>query len=120
MVRLGGGFRRSRLEGPRPARKKLEKGAEEKRWLSQVPPGSSSGVQLERQKFKAAPKPKELPPGFIYARAAVPGDKIIAEADYGDVILQVVEVSPWMVVCVNIATVKPSAVLPSVIVQVAA
>ena len=121
MGTLGGSFqRRSRLaDNPRPARKKLEKGAEEKRWLSQVPPGSSSGAWLERQKFKAVPKPKELPPNFIYAKAAVPGDKIIATADHGDVILQVVEVSPFMVVCVDIRTGKALGVLPSVIVEVA-
>ncbi len=107
-------------ELPRPARKKsLEKGEEEKRWLSQVPPGSSSAARLGGRDFKAAPKPKELPAGFIYARAAVPGDKIIATADHGDVILQVVEVSPWMVVWVNVATGKAVGVLPSAIVQVA-
>ena len=120
MVRLGGGFRQSRLEGSRPARKKpLEKLEQEKWWLSQVPPGSSSGVRLERQRFKAAPKVPELPPGFLPARAAVPGDKIIAADDYGDVILQVVEQTPWMTVCVNVVTGKAVGVLPSVIVQVA-
>ena len=97
MVRLGGGFRRSRLEAnPRRRSKPLEKSEQEKQWLSQVPPGSSSAARLERQKFKAAPKPKELPPGFIYAKAAVPGDKIIAEDDFGDIILQVVPTSPFI------------------------
>ena len=107
-------------ELPRPARKKsLEKGEEEKRWLSQVPPGTSSAARLGGRDFKAAPKPKELPAGFIYARAAVPGDKIIATDDYGDVVLKVVEVSPFMVVCVDIRTGKALGVLPSVIVEVA-
>ncbi len=122
MGQLGGGFeRRSRLaDNPRPARSKpLEKSADEKRWLSQVPPGSSSGVRLERQKFKAAPKPKELPPGFICAKAAVPGDLIMAVSVHGDVVLKVVEVSPFMVVCVNVSTGKALGVLPSCIVQVA-
>lgn len=95
-------------------------GEDEKRWLSQVPPGSSSGVQLERQKFRSAPKPKELPPNFIYAKAAVVGDKIVAVDGDNDVILEVVEQSPWMVVCVNVATGAPLGVLPGVIVQVAA
>ena len=120
MVRLGGGFRRSRLEGSRPAKgKPLEKSADENKWLAQVPPGSSGG-QLERQKFKAAPKPKELPPGYVYARACVPGDKIIAVDDCDDVLLQVIEVSPWMVVCINLATRETLGVLPGVIVEVAA
>ncbi len=74
---------------------------------------------MERQKFKVAPKPKELPPGFIYAKAAVPGDRIIAGADYGDVILQVVEQSPFMVVCRDIRTGKALGVVPSCIVEVA-
>ena len=113
--------RRSRLaDNPRPAKKKpLEKNADEKRWLSQTPPGSSSGARLERQKFKVAPKPKELPPGFIYAKAAVPGDRIVAASDYGDVVLKVVEVSPFMVICHDIRTGKAVGVLPSCIVQVA-
>jgi len=34
--------------------------------------------------------------------AVVPGDRIVAADDYGDVVLQVVEVSPWMVVCVDV------------------
>ena len=71
MVRLGGGFRRSRLEGSRPAKvKTLEKSADEKKWLAQTPPGTSSAVQLERKNFRATPPSKELPPGFIYAKAA--------------------------------------------------
>ncbi len=120
MVRLGGGFRRSRLEGSRPTRAKpLEKSEQEKKLLAQVPPGASSAVQLERRKVKVAPKPKELPPGFIYAKAAVVGDKIVAVDDYGDVILQVVEVSPWMVVCRCVRSGKALGVLPSVIVEVA-
>jgi len=118
MVKLGGTFqRRPRLaDSPRPARKKLEKSEQEKRWLSQVPPGSS-GARLERQKFKASPKEKELPPNFIYAKAAVPGDRIVAADDYGDVILEVVEVSPWMVVCVDVRTGRALGVLPSCIVE---
>jgi len=94
-------------------------GAEETRWLSQVPPGASGG-RLERRKFKTAPKPKELPAGYVYARACVVGDKIVAADDDGaDILLQVTEVSPWMVVCVNVATGEPLGVLPGVIVQVA-
>ena len=120
MPSLGGGFgRRRRLDSPRPARKKpLEKSEQEKKWLAQLPAGSSSGARLERQKFKASPKPKELPPGFIYAKAAVPGDRIVAAADHGD-ILEVVEVSPMMVVCRDIRTGKALGVLPDVIVEVA-
>ena len=107
-------------DNPRPARSKpLEKSADEKKWLAQVPPGASSAVRLERQKFKSAPKEKELPPGFLPARACVVGDKIVAEADYGDVVLKVVEQTPWMTVCVNVATGKAVGVLPSVIVEVA-
>ena len=122
MGQLGGGFqRRSGLaDNPRPARSKpLEKSEDEKRWMAQVPPGASSAVQLERRKVKAAPKPKELPPGFIYAKAAVVGDKIVAVDNDGDVILEVVEVAPWMVTCVNVATGEALGVLPNVIVQVA-
>ena len=120
MVRLGGGFRQSRLEGSRPTRAKpLEKSEQEKKWLAQVPPGASSAVQLERRKVKATPKPKELPPGFMYAKAAVVGDKIVAVDNDGDVILEVVEVAPWMVTCVNVATGEALGVLPNVIVQVA-
>jgi len=119
--RLGGSFnRRSRLADSPRRSKPLEKSAEEKRWLAQTPPGSSSGARLGGRDFKAAPKVPELPPGFIYARAAVPSDRIIAEDDYGDVVLKVVEVSPWMVVCVDIRTGKALGVLPSTIVEVAA
>ena len=80
---------------------------------------SESGARLGGRDFKAAPKVPELPPGFLPARACVPGDKIVAEADYGDVILQVVEQSPWMTVCVDIRTGKALGVLPSCIVEVA-
>ena len=121
-MRLGGSFqRRSRLaDNPRPARKKpLEKGEEEKRWLSQVPPGTSSAARLGGRDFRPALKVPELPPGFLPARACVPGDRIVAVDDYGDVVLKVVEVSPFMVVCINVATGKAVGVLPSVIVQVA-
>ena len=34
--------------------------------------------------------------GFLPARACVPGDKIVAADDYGDVILQVVEQDDWV------------------------
>jgi len=121
-MRLGGSFQsRSRLaDNPRPARKKpLEKGDAEKKWLAQVPPGSFSGARLGGRDFKAAPKGPELPPGFLPARACVPGDRIIAADDYGDVILQVVEQTPWMTVCVDIRSGRSLGVLPSVIVQVA-
>ncbi len=47
------------------------------------------------------------------------GDKIVAEADHGDLVLKVVEQTPWMTVCVDIRTGKALGVLPSVIVQVA-
>jgi len=119
MVRLGGSFRRSRLEGPRPVKSKpLEKSEQEKRWLSQVPPGSS-GERLERQKFKAAPKPKELPPNFIYAKAAAVGDRIIAADDSDDILLQVVEVAPFMIMCRDVRTGRLLGVGPEVIVEVA-
>lgn len=121
MVRLGGGsFRRDRLDGyPRPSRKPLEKSETEKKWLAQVPPGSSSGVQLERQKFKAAPKVPTLPPGFLPARACVVGDKVIAEADYGEIILEVVEVAPFMIMGRDIRTGRLLGLEPGTIVQVA-
>ena len=107
-------------DNPRPAKKKpLEKSADEKRWLSQVPPGSS-GARLGGRDFKAAPKMPELPLGFLPARACVVGDKIIAADDYGDVVLEVVEQCPWMCVCVDIRTGKALGVLPSTIVEVAA
>jgi len=82
-----------------------------------TPPGS--GERLERQNFKAAPKPKELEPGYVHARACVVGDKIVAEADYGEIILEVVEVAPFMVMCRDIRTGRLLAVLPDTIVQVA-
>jgi len=123
MGTLGGSFqRRSRLaEDPRPARKKpLEKSELEKRLLAQVPPGASSGARrLERQRFKASPKPKELPAGYVYAKAAVVGDKIIAAADYGDVILEVTEVAPFMVICRDLRTGRVVGVEPNTIVEVA-
>jgi len=120
MGKLGGSFqRRSRLADPRQRSKPLEKSEEEKKWLSQVPPGSPSGARLGGRDFKAAPKVPELPPGFLPARACVPGDRIVAAADYGDVILEVVEVAPWMVVCRDIRTGKVVGVLPGVICQVA-
>ena len=122
-MRLGGGFqRRSGLaDNPRPARSKpLEKGDAEKRWMAMTPPGAGNAAQLERRKFKAAPKPKELPPGYVYARACVPGDKIVAVDGDGDVLLQVVEVAQDMVICVNLATRETLGVLPGVIVEVAA
>ena len=81
--------------------------------------GASSGARLGGRDFKAAPKVPELPPGFLPARACVPGDRIVAASDYGDVVLEVVEQSPWMTVCVNILTGKAVGVLPSVIVEVA-
>ena len=116
-----GSFRRGRRfdTPPRPARKPLEKGEAEKKWLNLVPPGSST-QRLERQKFKASPKPKELEAGFVYARACVVGDKIVASDDYGaDIILQVTEVAPFMVVCRDIRTGRALGVLPDTIVQVA-
>ena len=63
--------------------------SKEKRWLSKTP--ELSGTRLERRKFKATPEPPELPPGFIPARAAVVCDRIMAAADYDDVVSQVVE-----------------------------
>lgn len=122
MGSLGGGFgRRRRLDtSPPPARKKpLEKSEQEKRWLAKLPPGASSG-RLERQSFRAAPKPKELEPGYVYARACVVGDKIVASDDAGaDILLQVTEVAPFMVICRDIRTGRALGVLPDTIVQVA-
>ena len=120
MGSLGGGFgRRRRLDAPsRPARKKPLENQGLEKWLNQVPPGAS-GARLERQKFKATPKPKELPPGYVYARACVVGDKIVAEADYGEIILEVVEVAPFMVMCRDIRAGRLVGVEPGTIVQVA-
>ena len=70
---------------------------------------------MERQKFKAAPKPKELPAGYVYARACVPGDKIVAADDY----VLVTGVAPFMVLCRDIRTGRALGLEPDTIVQVA-
>ena len=112
-----GAFRRDRLDSPRPRSKPLEKSDAEKFWLSKTP--EHSETRLERRDFRAAPKPPELPPGFIPARAAVVGDRIMTSDDYGDVVLQVVEQAPWMKICRDIRSGKLLGVLPETIVEVA-
>ena len=114
-----GAFRRARLDSPRPARSKpLEKSEQEKRWLSKTP--EHSGTLLGRRNFKAAPKPPELPSGFIYARAAAVKDIIGCQKSDGDIVIAKVVAhrqSDGMVLCRNVATGEKFVVGGDVIVE---
>lgn len=84
-MRNSGSFRRRSLAAPRPRRKPLEK-KEESPLMQKLRAQTPDSVRLDRQGFRSAPKPKELPPGFIYCKAAAIGDRIACPVD-GDNVL---------------------------------
>ena len=115
----GGGFqRRRRLDAPKSKpRQPLKKDSPLMERLRRQT--TETAVRLGRSNFRQAPKPNELPPGYVPARACLIGDQIVAADDHGDCVLEVVEQAPFMTICRDIRTGKLLGVLPDTIVQVA-
>jgi len=115
-----GSFRRGRrFDAPSRQRSKpLEKSEQEKYWLSQLPPGSSSSARLGSTGY--GPKPPSLPVNFIYAKGAAIGDVISCQGDDAEVIGRVLgHRKNGVVVCRELTTGKRFGVGGDVIVELA-
>lgn len=112
---------RRRLDIPARSRQPLQKDSPLMARLRQQTPETVS--RLDRSGFRQSPKPKELPPGFIYSKAAAVGDVISCAGDEDDVIIGEVvrhRSSDGVVVCLDVVTGETFGVAPNTIVEVGA